>query len=376
MPRDSKKPSSERRKDSRSRENKRIAWRVENSDACGHGRVRDMSASGMLLEITSPVRLVEQSLFSFDPAPQKDGCIPSSGRLAWQMKKRYLRNQYLCGIQFTDTPPGAARLSSVSRKDAQRLADRDQFQKNFNLSLFVVVAGLTGYMLYLNYEIYRDVVHFYDQMFRISAQQAAMIKNYQRLARETSFKLQDVTQQLDSTIRLYAESQVMLRAAARELDVTRTVLSETETMLSLASQENLQLKQEIESGRTFRSRDARLADEVKVFQNQLTDYGGDFRSVQEGSVLIDSYRQKIRDARLRIRRIRREAWSARVEALQERDRVRLMLGNNGYFFRDGQIVTVDMEQYHSASVVDSPSAAASSPPDPRKARIDVTVFQK
>ncbi len=375
MATDSKISSGERRKNSRSRENKRVLWRIEDSDARGHGQVCDLSTSGMLLEITSPIQPVEQSLFAFEPGPQEDGLIPSSGRLAWHMKKRYFRNRYLCGIRFTDTPQAtSARLSPVSRKGARRLAGTDQSKKSFNLFLFVVVAGLTGYMLYLNYEIYRDVVQFYDQMFRISAQQAAMTKNYQRLYRETNLKLHDVTQQLDTTVRLYGESQAMLTAAARELNVIKTVLSETETMLSLAYKENLQLKQDMESGKALRTRDVRLTDEIKVFQNQLTDYAGDFRTIQEGDALIDSYRHKIRDVRSRIRQIRREAWGARVAALQERDRVRLMLGNNGYFFKDGQIVRVDMEQYQAASV-DSPSAAAS-PSEPRKARIDVTVFQK
>ncbi|OGX39502.1 MAG: hypothetical protein A3G91_05040 [Omnitrophica WOR_2 bacterium RIFCSPLOWO2_12_FULL_50_9] len=363
------------RKDVRVRENKRISWRVKDSELLGYGRVRDISTSGMLLEINSPVNPTDQSIFTFDANLQNAGFIPSSGRLIWHMKKRYFKNQYLCGIQFADTPEAiVAKLSHRTRKGTSRLASADKFKRDLNTFLTIVVTVLTGYMLYLSYALYRDLVRSYDQLFRISVQQAAMIRNYQRRYQETSLRLAGVSRQLGATTRLYQESRAMLTAAAKELSVIKTVLSETETMLSLAYQENLQLKQEMESVPALRTKDVHLTNEIKVFQNQLTDYAGDVHSIQEGNALVDFYHQKIRDVRSRIRQIKRETWTARIAAFQERDRIRLMLGNNGYFFRDGQIVRVDREQYQAASGY-IPSAAAS-PPASRKAKVDVTIFQK
>ena len=63
------------RQNLRVRENKRVLWHIKNSEMIGYGRVRNISASGMLLELTSPIRLAVESLFSFDASLRPDNFI-------------------------------------------------------------------------------------------------------------------------------------------------------------------------------------------------------------------------------------------------------------------------------------------------------------
>ena len=97
------------------------------------------------------------------------------------------------------------------------------------------------------------------------------------------------------------------------------------------------------------------------------------RNVQDGRALIASYRDRIQEVAALINQLKYENRLALISALAERDRVRLMYGNQGYFVKSGQPVQVDARQYQAASF-DALSPGKIPNPDP-KVRVNVTVFQ-
>ena len=60
------------------------------------------------------------------------------------------------------------------------------------------------------------------------------------------------------------------------------------------------------------------------------------------------YHDKMNLVKSKIKDFRIEAKKVRTQALREMDRVRVLLGNNGYFVKNGEAVKVDIESYNSA----------------------------
>jgi len=149
-------------------------------------------------------------------------------------------------------------------------------------------------------------------------------------------------------------------------------LAQAETMLSLAQQENMQLKREKNSVEFLKAKDVRLTNEARGLGHQLTGYSEDIRNVKEGDALIHVYRDKIRMIKTRVYQLRRQAKETRVAALRERDRIRMIIGNNGYFVKGGRAVTVDMERFQTQGL-EALHGAGSAQPN-KKVRVDVTLF--
>lgn len=362
------------RQNLRVRENKRVLWHVKNSELIGYGRVCNISASGMLLELTSPIRLAAESLFSFDASLRPDNFIPDAGRLVWQKKKRFSRNRYLCGVQFAGVPVDG--LSRLRQRVQDRIHDSVRARRLGDLvgtPLMVAFVALAGYAAYLSGNIYKDLYISNQNMSVLAGQQASLTRVYQGLYAETALQLEDVTQELDQTTYLYQQSQRMLGYASRELAAVKALLAQTEDMLALAQTENIQFKKGQEAVALLRAKDVRLTDELALAKSELDKYAADVSGIQEGKKLISLYHDQIRAVKAQIKDIRRGARRTRIAALRERDAVKMRLGNNGYIVKDGQMVKVDMEQYQQVQNVNAlPAASASALP---KVKVDVTLFQ-
>lgn len=362
------------RQNLRVRENKRVLWHVRNTELIGYGRVRDISTSGMLLELTSPIRLAAESIFSFDSSLRPDNFIPDAGRLAWQKKKPFARNKYLCGIQF----------SGVSGEIFSRLRQRVKNQINdsvrgrrlrdvVGMPLMAAFVVLAGYAAYLSGHIYNDLYHSNQNMFVLAGQQAALIRVYQRYYAETALQLEGMVQELDTTTYLYQESQRMLGAASRELEAVKALLVQTEAMLTLAQRENIQIKKDQETVLQLQARDVRLTDDLARAKGELDKYSAGIFGIQEGKRLIGLYHDQIKAVKAQIKDIKRGARYTRIAALRERDKVKMLIGNNGYMIKDGRMMKIDMEQYQQAKDLNAlPVASPSAPP---RVKVDVTVFQ-
>jgi chromosome segregation ATPase len=180
-------------------------------------------------------------------------------------------------------------------------------------------------------------------------------ENYRYYVREYS----TAKEQLDETQTRLGKMTMELELVSKELASTKNMLSETEALLAQAQEENKVLKgdpqamanmQKLFGNQTVVA--AKNIDTLKkqneAYDNQLAKLKGDLTSfksnvadIKQGRSLIDEMRVKIREVKERMRLLKKEAAVAREAAQKERDRQLILLGNNGYFIKDGEIVTAD-----------------------------------
>ncbi len=336
-------------------ENTRLLWHIKESGLVGHGRIRNLSASGMLVELTSVNAFPDQSIFSFDSNLNDANYIPDTGHLVWRKKKRFSSNEYLCGFQFADLPVVLLyRLKKRIESGVRDLIRMWKINRAVSIFLGVVTGALIGYAVWLGGVIFQDVSRSNEGFLATATQQADLTREYQRFYADTTRQLADVTLELNQTTALYAdttrrladvtlglnqttalyqESRKSLQATQQELAVVKSVLSQTESLLAAAQAKNGGAKQQaVAAGSQAGQASAALINQIK-YENRLP----------------------------------------RISALAERDRVRLMYGNQGYFVKGGQPVQVDEQQYQATSFDALPPGKVPNP-DP-KVRVNVTVFQ-
>ena len=90
----------ENRIDLRVKDKTRIQWKLEGQDVEGQGKVHNISASGMLLEMNTGVIPNDGCSISF--GSEASDYIPQNGRLVWQKKKRFSKGKCLCGVEFVE----------------------------------------------------------------------------------------------------------------------------------------------------------------------------------------------------------------------------------------------------------------------------------
>ena len=90
------------RKDLRIKENVQVPWQIKYKQRNGLARIKNISASGMLIETDRAFDLKDECIFSFDSSLGDNTYIPQVGRLVWHKRKKFSKNRYLCGIKFVE----------------------------------------------------------------------------------------------------------------------------------------------------------------------------------------------------------------------------------------------------------------------------------
>ena len=136
----------ESRRHVRVKENTRLLWHLRENGLVGQGRIRNISTSGMLLELTSVNALPDQSVFSFDSNLNDANYIPETGRLVWRKRKHLSNDKYFCGFEFNDVPEVlASRLNKKISDGVQSLVKMWKINRAFSVLLATVAIVLIGY---------------------------------------------------------------------------------------------------------------------------------------------------------------------------------------------------------------------------------------
>ena len=138
----------------RIKENKKVFWRMPATQEYGIARIRNLSNSGMLIELSSRSNPSRGSLISFDTELGHENYIPQTGRLVWSKPKDYVSDQYICGIEFVQ--PAEYVLTKLRRRVQEALNKvnkRDQFRTVIYFSFFVLACSLLGYVLWMSSDI-------------------------------------------------------------------------------------------------------------------------------------------------------------------------------------------------------------------------------
>jgi len=399
---------SETRGNLRVKENKKVLWQGKNGDSGGRAKVRNISLSGMLLESNSVV-LPEDNQFSFESLSEQNGYIPKTGCLVWQRKKPMARNTYFYGIKFDEQNEEILDgLRQRVQQGIKQFTTRRKWAAVINVFFIIGIIGLTAYSLWMSAKIYQDLQASNQNMMEVSVEQAALARSYDAYQQRTEVQLFAVTdelttvrQELSKTRQLYEEGQGMLQGVSKELAAANAALTETEGLLAqsqeklaLANQNNVNLTQEMEALKqlniqqmaemkaemeikiqSLQDKNVKLMGEMSTLQGQLEYYAGDVSNMEEGKTLVKLYRSRMKLVKSKIKHFKQEVHEVRKTAMQERDRVRSILGNNGYFMKNGETVKVDEAKYQKA-VLDAPVSAQESQPQlDRKVEIDVTFFK-
>ena len=197
------------------------------------------------------------------------------------------------------------------------------------------------------------------------AKQTALTNNYSELYKSTDIalrnseanlakvmtKLDATTEQLATTTdeltrvtKLYKDGKEMLSSVNSELVQTRKLLANTKAMMA---QNNVRFANDINS---LNAKNEELTKEMYALQEKLSYYEGDVKNLKEGSDLISLYRVKMKLVKSKIKIFKREAEVVRKAAMAETDRIKMIIGNNGYLGKGGKNINTDMDKFHSASL--------------------------
>ena len=346
------------RKDLRIKEDERLSWKIKYKQREGYARIRNISATGMLMETDVRFDPKEECILSFDSDLGEQNYIPRLGRLVWNRKKRFSRDKYFCGIKFLDAEEQVlARMRQRVEKGVNRFVARRRITRVIGFLVCVALIALIEYIIYTSAVIYRDTTRANQRIFAASAQQAALTRDYKRLYRASEANVIERTEKLDIANEIIAQDKAAIALFSKELEATSALLNRTEELLAEANARNDELSNGIAAfqpqGRT------------RVVRNE----GG--AAVTNVEMSMAEYRLQLQSIKNEMKLLRDREQASRIAALAELDNQRLLLGNNGYLVKEGQVVWVNDEQYGRLAEdgIGDPVA-----PENRKVEIDVTFF--
>ena len=138
--------SREARLKPRIRENIPVQWWVPQKDFIAQGRIRNLSASGFLLETDKVFRANGTAALQIQPlAPSSSDFLPETGHIRWHRQKGD-RNEY--GVEFNQIPPQTASL--LEKRVEKIMSETVKNEKTINIIgiiLTIIMIGLTAFVL-------------------------------------------------------------------------------------------------------------------------------------------------------------------------------------------------------------------------------------
>jgi len=353
-------------------EDSRILWYGQNEREKRQGIVRNISISGMLLEGDLGDVVSEGSELFFE-SPEAGFIVPNKGRVVWRKQLNMSGNRWRCGIKFTECSDDVLlRLGERIQKKIIKLIKKRQITGILSIFFIVIAIVLAGYVVWLGYTVYENMYKANREMIAAMTMQSHIVNRYASLYKQSQQKLADSISEL-STIKLelakakhsYEEERSLLFNMGKELEATKAILKETEQMLAKVKKEKEVLVANNTSTSStiaetekrlqntiveLKSKNEALVKELSELKKKLDYYEGKINNIAEAKTLVAFYREKIKQVKMKIKQFTKDALAVRIAASKERDRIRMMFGNNGYFLKDGKIVIVDEKKYMSASL--------------------------
>lgn len=364
------------RRNARVKNRSRLSWHIKDSELMGQARVLNLSSSGMLIEANSALEPNINSFLSLNSLSAKRNYFPQFGRIVWSKRIHAFKDKILFGVEFVNpSKEVCVRLTKAINRGLTKAGLLRNMGSMMEAVFVLAIIALIAYVMWLSTSIYSDLSRSSDSMLLTGNQQAALTQNYasmyarsQQEVLQASSKLNLVNNELNLVNGELASTSQLLETVNAELDSTKVVLAQTETMLAqaqsdLKSMQALNLKKinavKAELNATIvalQEESLLLSTEMQHLTHKIDYYEGNVLNMDEGSSLIEFYREKMAAVKSRIKGFKLEATAARTAAQKEQERVKMILGNNGYLMRDGKQVVVDMEKYNAA-ILDEAGAA-------------------
>ncbi len=359
----------------RVKENKSILLRGKDEEGVAHGRIQNISLTGMMLEVDNDVTLEAHKILSFDFPSETNNSIPDAGKVVWQRKKNFLSNKVLCGVEFLDVNESEKTyLKSRIQAGVKKLKVQRGWVGLLKMILVIGIVGVIGYMAGYSFQVYQNMNISIQQLLHVTHNQAIIIQRYKRRQKDMTDKVKGMTQELiqvrqglAQTQKLYSAEQSLLQKTLQDLDLAKKALKQSEMMLAQARADGELLKgnnkkltalygkemAEVKADMNntialLQERNKNLSQEVKNLQGKLAYYAGGVKSIDQGKDLLKLYKRRMKLVKSKIRMFKKEVRKVKKIALRNRDKVRSLLGNNGYLIKNGKVVKVDEKKYRLA----------------------------
>ncbi len=310
-----------------------LTWQWKQTGLTGQARIRNISTSGMLLEAKTDALLERNTLLEF-ASLLSNQALPALGRLVWSQPQGLFNRHKLWGVEFVD--PAQDVVAGIQKRiqaKAARIALSQKMLDHVGWVLLILMTFMAAGVLIIQVVNYNNLVIASKMLLSSSAQQSALYR--------TSF---DDYFHLKS---LYGQT-------AQDLQAAKVAISQ------LGAQNHL-LNEQMQAVKTrLKAENKRLSEQLKVVRTRLDMYEGKFQNMDQAQQALALNKDSLRAIKGRLHVLRREARLSRIAAQQERDRILLALGNQGWVIKDGK----PFQPPEQADVV-----------SPTKIRVDVEIME-
>jgi hypothetical protein len=230
--------------------------------------------------------------------------------------------------------------------------------------LTVVMIGLTAFVLYIQNENYQTIETSSDLSLNANVRQSDNYRHYVKRYNDTKAQLVETQTRL-------SKMTLELELVSKELESTKSVLSDTQNMLAQTQEENKVLSgdpmaaarlQKINAAARkvndkvaknlegLQKKNDSYGKELVQLNHDLNNYQANISDLKEGNDIINEFKMKIKAVKQKMNDLRREARLAKISAQEEHDRQMVILGNNGFMFKDGQSKSVAQASEKSVDI--------------------------
>ena len=215
-------------------------------------------------------------------------------------------------------------------------------KKNNKIRIIVAIAlsALTFYTLVLWYFNYRTLQQAVVTVENAADAQSKNFRHYVQEYRITKIALDEANQKV-------SELTLELQSANAELSTTRGELSTVQGL-------NDQLKENIRALETykvkamakgealetminaFKKKNKQLDTDLQMVRKELASFQPDISDTKEGKEKILRFKNNIKLVKKNMGILKEQAQAMKVAAQQQRDRLEMLYGNNGYMVKDGK----------------------------------------
>lgn len=222
------------------------------------------------------------------------------------------------------------------------------FKKVFDIIVIVAIVGLTYYIITLSKSVSEDVSKTNENFLEITDHQSKLTQTFAGLYETSQIQLASVTSDLEATKALYAQSETMLKSTSLELSQTKALLKETESMLAQLREDTSSFVNMTGKALELESAGDDLKAQMAAIKDHLRFLSGDVKDRPEADKLVKYFKAKIQLVKGKIKGFNRDAYELRIAAQKEHDKIKSILGNNGFLVKEGKSINVDYAKFKAA----------------------------
>ncbi len=313
-----------------------LIWHLKDSSVGSTALVRNLSATGMMLEadIQSPPPV--DSVLSFEiKGDHPLGVIPPLGRIVWSKPKSCISSRSLYGIEFIEPVQDILlRLREFIQQKIIRMENAERVKARIGIVLFIILTAVLAFCLFQQNAIHRNYEKSYHLMTASSQAQAS---TYGELRMQ------------------YQNQREVLKVISIDLSKSQALLEETEVMLTSVRKESEaalgRLNSEINN---LHQKNSALSDQLEEAQGQLAVYEVNPDNLDEAKAILSFHQAMIAKIKRKINNLRQQARMAYVKVQKKRDEYALAMGNNGFIIKNGKPVPPYQSEYYSRMKRSSP----------------------